>query len=826
MLRLLQRRRAVRRLSTFWHCGSPSTGILCGIILSETPLRAQKEHHIGARHAHTASRIFLGGLGVQRLSALENQPLRWAYQTQHRRYAHAEGIYVHHTTGHTGHCSLSVTIGLFHALRDTHPNLGFFTPIEDAPPPNSPSRFQIMKQIFNLEDKDTSMHGVTHVRAFELIEHNNMDELLEEVLKAYEACKAKHDFVVVEGASLKRAGDDSTVLNAKVASTLGLPVLMVTDAVESAGVGKKKIVRWDRLEWESDIALTCQLTASVMKRNFVDVLGSVIYQLPDTKRGQTLLKKYFEELDIPYLGAIPDDSILKCIKVDDIISVLGADILYGTHGAIANAKESSIFITGIPQLSDFLEYAKGLKDAGKSIVVVTDASRPDILLGLIALNQSDTYPSLSAVVVAGRSMLSPEVEILIKEQRAEELPPIIYCQGSCFETAATLAQLEGQLLPDSVEKIEHSKVLFEKHVDKDLLLTLLTQERVIPIHPKVFQHRIFVKARSSMQHIVLPEGDEPRTVRAASILLRNGVCKLTMLGDVKKIEDLARELQVDLAGAQLVDPSDSEYLSKYSKYLYEARKHKGMSHDEAQKKVSSDVNYFGTCMVACGDADGMVSGAVHTTADTVRPALQLIKTEPGLKIASSVFLMCLQGKVLVFGDCAINTNPTTEELAQIAIASANTAVAFGIQPRVALLSYATDNSNSGPLVDKIADAVALVRERKPDLIVEGPLQYDAAVNAEIAKIKLKGKATPVAGRANVLIFPDLNTGNITYKAVQQSTDALAMGPIIQGLNKPINDLSRGCTVHDIVSTVAITAVQAAAVKQKKISGKSAMMAGA
>ncbi|KAI5062678.1 hypothetical protein GOP47_0023217 [Adiantum capillus-veneris] len=644
--------------------------------------------------------------------------------------------------------------------------------------------------------------------------------------RAYEAYKAKHDFIVVEGASLKRAGDDATVLNAKIAATLGLPVLMVTDARKAANVGERRIVRWDKLEWEQDIALSTQLTASVMKRNFVEVLGSVIHRLPDSKRGETLLSEHFEELKIPYFGGIPEDSILKRVKVDDIVSALGADILYGTHGAIAKAKESSNFISVVQQLSDALAHIKILKDAKESIVVITDAARPDILLGLIAVHQSDLYPDLSAIIVAGGSTLQPEVEILIKEHRAETLPPIIHCPDSCFETAATLADLEGQLLPDSTKKIEHSKVLFDTHIDKDYINELLAQDRVVPIHPKVFQNNIFTKAKKFMQHIVLPEGDEPRTVQAAGILLRHGVCKLTMLGERKKIEELAKEYKVDLSRARLVEPSQSENLLKYSQYLYEARKHKGMTHDEAQRKVSSDVNYFGTCMVASGDADGMVSGAVHTTADTVRPALQLIKTEPGLKIASSVFFMCLQGKVLVFGDCAINADPTSEELSLIAIASANTAAAFGVEPRVALLSYATGDSNSGPLVQKVTDAAVIAKKKKPDLIIDGPLQYDAAVNPETAKIKLKGKSSPVAGKATVLIFPDLNTGNMTYKAVQQSTGALAMGPVIQGLRKPVNDLSRGCTVHDIVSTVAITAVQAASVKQRKASGQVGANAGA
>lgn len=670
------------------------------------------------------------------------------------------------------------------------------------------------------------MRGITQARAFELVEHDKTDDLIEEVLKAYEAYKVNHDFVVVEGTSLKRAGDDATLLNARIASTLGLPVLMVTNARKAAGVGERKIVRWDKLEWEREIALSAQVSASVMKRNFVDVLGSVIHRLPVTKRGESLLHKHFQELKIPFLGAIPEDSILKCVKVDDIITALGADILYGTHGAVARSKDSSQFVAAMPQLSDVLSHIKSLKEISENIVVITDPGRPDILLGLIGVHQSDMYPNVSAIVLAGDNTLRPEVELLVKEQPAEMLPPIILSPDSSFETAATLADLEGQILSESQQKIEHAKVLFDRHIDGDHINDLLAQDRNVPIHPKVFLHNIFSRAKKSMKNIVLPEGDEPRTVQAAGILLSQGVCRLTMLGDLKKIEELAKEFQVDLSLARLINPAQSENLTKYSQVLYEARKHKGMTYDEAHKKVVQDVNYFGTCMVASGDADGMVSGAIHTTADTVRPALQIIKTEPGLKIASSVFFMCLQGKVLVFGDCAINADPTSEELALIAIASANTAAAFGIEPRVALLSYATGDSNSGPLIQKVADAATIAKKMKPDLLMDGPLQYDAAVNPETAKIKLKGKTSPVAGKANVLIFPDLNTGNTTYKAVQQSTGAIAMGPVIQGLRMPVNDLSRGCTVQDIVSTVAITAVQAASLRQKKHSDQMGMAAGA
>jgi phosphate acetyltransferase len=323
----------------------------------------------------------------------------------------------------------------------------------------------------------------------------------------------------------------------------------------------------------------------------------------------------------------------------------------------------------------------------------------------------------------------------------------------------------------------------------------------------MFEYELIQRAKKSQQQIVLPEGEEERILRASEILLHRNVAELILLGNPETIQQKVGSLGLNLEGITVIDPLNSQLRTGYARTYYEMRKHKGISEQMAMDTMT-DVSYFGTMMVYCGEAGGMVSGAIHTTGDTIRPALQIIRTRPGVSVVSSVFLMCLADRVLVYGDCAVNPDPNAEQLADIAISSAETAVIYGIEARVAMCSYSTGESGAGQEVDKVREATRIVKQRCPDLKVEGPIQYDAAVDAGVAKNKLPD--SEVAGRATVFIFPDLNTGNNLYKAVQRSANAVAIGPVLQGLKKPVNDLSRGCTITDIVNTVAITAIQAQA----------------
>ena len=374
-----------------------------------------------------------------------------------------------------------------------------------------------------------------------------------------------------------------------------------------------------------------------------------------------------------------------------------------------------------------------------------------------------------------------------------------------FKTAMRAYRTRGRLSRDSRIKVDTALAMFEKHIDAAALVAVLDVARTDVVTPLMFEYDLLDRARSSKRRIVLPEGDDDRILRAAARLLTRDVCEITILGDEHDVRARAGELGLDIARAAVTSPADPELVDRFAAAYAEARKAKGVTLDQARDQVQ-DVSYFGTMMVREGLADGMVSGATHTTAHTITPAFQLIKTPPGVSIVSSVFFMCLPDRVLVYGDCAVNPDPTAEQLADIAISSAETAALFHIEPRIAMLSYSTGESGTGSEVDKVRLATQLVRERRPDLLVDGPMQYDAAVEPSVAASKAPG--SPVAGRATVLVFPDLNTGNNTYKAVQRSAGAVAVGPVLQGLRKPVNDLSRGALVQDIVNTVAITAIQA------------------
>jgi phosphate acetyltransferase len=385
--------------------------------------------------------------------------------------------------------------------------------------------------------------------------------------------------------------------------------------------------------------------------------------------------------------------------------------------------------------------------------------------------------------------------------------PIISVQEGTFSVANRIGMIKSQIYAGNTQKITTSINDFENFVKVEALIERLITFKSKGVTPRMFQYNLLKKAKSNQKHIVLPEGLDERILIATKRLKDLNLVKITLLGDKKQIEEKIAMLNLglDLEGINVINPVESENFELYANTLYELRKHKNVNLAMA-RDLMEDVSYFGTMMVYQGHADGMVSGAIHTTQHTIRPALQLIKTKPEASIVSSVFFMCLEDRVSVYGDCAINPNPTAEQLAEIAISSAESSLAFDITPKIAMLSYSSGTSGVGEDVERVRQATQIIKTKRPDLKVEGPIQYDAAVDLNVGKLKLPH--SEVAGRANVFIFPDLNTGNNTYKAVQRETKALAIGPIIQGLNKPVNDLSRGCTVDDIFNTVVVTAIQA------------------
>ncbi len=403
--------------------------------------------------------------------------------------------------------------------------------------------------------------------------------------------------------------------------------------------------------------------------------------------------------------------------------------------------------------------------------------------------------------------LEPDEPIIKLVEGLERVVPIVQVQTGTFETVKIVGAVKSKIYAENKSKIELAINTFEKYTDTNALVDKIVTSRPEGMTPRMFQYEMVKRAKQAKKHIVLPEGNDDRILIAAEKLLKQGIVKLTILGKKEDIEASLKKLnlEIDPANVQIINPAESPDLPDFISTLYELRKNKNVSFDMATD-LMKDSAYFGTMMVYKGLADGMVSGSINTTQHTIRPALQFVKTRPGVSTVSSIFFMCLEDRVLVFGDCAVIPKPTSEQLADIAISSAESSIQFGIEPKIAMLSYSSGTSGEGEEVEKVRRATELVKTRRPDLQIEGPIQYDAAVDPAVAKKKLP--KSKVAGQATVLIFPDLNTGNNTYKAVQRETGAVAIGPVLQGLNKPVNDLSRGCTIDDIFNTVVITAIQA------------------
>lgn len=492
---------------------------------------------------------------------------------------------------------------------------------------------------------------------------------------------------------------------------------------------------------------------------------------------------------------IKEDEVLVAPRMQQIVEAVNGTQIFGDP---ARLQDEALDVV-VAAMSEVNVLAR-LKE---SAVVVAPSDRTDVLLPLLMADSSDTFPRLAGIILNGGFALPETIERLIKGINPSV--PVIASQGGSFDTTMKVIKNRGLLSISDPGKIARARKLFDDHVPRSALVKQIREVRSQAITPLMFEYSLAERARSNRQTIVLPEGYDDRILTAASEVLAKNIANLIILGNPAEVSKRAQELSLDLSRAQVIEIESSEHFKTCVAEYVKLRAHKGITEDKA-REVMKDESYFGTMLVQLGLADGMVSGAANTTAHTITPSFQIIKTKPGVSVVSSVFLMALRDRVVVYGDCAIIPEPTADELADIAISSAKTAAAFNIEPHVAMLSYSTGTSGSGADVDRVREATELVRQRAPQLSVEGPIQFDAAVDAGVAKTKLPGST--VAGRATVFVFPDLNTGNNTYKAVQRTAGALAIGPILQGLNKPVNDLSRGALVKDIVNTIVITAIQA------------------
>jgi len=672
--------------------------------------------------------------------------------------------------------SLIVTMGMMEILKRRLGRVAFFRPIiEDSEEKDHDIEFVLEK--YDLDMRYSQSYGFTVHEAETLIADNRLNELIETLIEKFKKLEKKYDFVLVEG--LNQACFTQSLdfdINLVIAKNIGSPVVSVLKGKDKT---KKEVV--DEIAIESEVirkegcthfaTFVNRMNESVLRRLSNGISEIPTYYLPEVL-----------ELDTPTVNEIMTK--LKCMLV------LGEQ--KDLKRVVRQSKIAAM------KLENFLEHIED----GDLIIVPGD--RADIIVGSIATIQSRNYPNIAGLLLTGGMTPNRAIKSLL-EGFSEFPMPILSVTDDTYTTAMKVNDVPARITAKSERKIALAQGLFSANVDIKRIEEKITSVASKTVTPMMFEYNLFERARSNRKKIVLPESDDERILRATEILLRRDVVDIILLGNKDEIEHKSASLGLDISKAEIVCPCESPLMDTYVEEFYELRKKKGLSL-EAAKDAMMHVTYFATMMVHMGYADGMVSGAIHTTGDTIRPALQIIKTKPGISTVSSIFFMCLDTKVLVYGDCAVNQDPNASELAQIAISSNDTAKMFGIDPKVAMLSYSTGSSGQGDNVEKVREATRLVKEMRSDVLVDGPMQYDAAIDPKVAKKKLPN--SEVSGKANVFIFPDLNTGNNTYKAVQRSSNAVAMGPILQGLKKPVNDLSRGCLIVDIVNTVAITVIQA------------------
>ena len=676
-----------------------------------------------------------------------------------------------------------VALGLMNMLLSKTKKVGFFKPIVNVDPAEkSDGHIDTIREYFELDIPYADMYAFTRPQALNLLQTKSTGEMIETIIEKFKRLEEKYDFTVIEGSDFSGEGIAFEFeTNATIAKNLSAPVIIV---ITGQNKTTAQVVNSTLTVLQSFAERELQVLSIIVNRVSPDIIQEV----------RELLQAQLPKQII--LAVIPNDVNLKSPNMREILEHLQGKLLFG-EDQLSNQVDN--FVTGAMQVPNFLKFLK------ENVVIVTPGDRGDIIICALQANLSTSYPKVAGIVLTAGSV--PEEPIMHLIRGSQSIIPIIAVDTGTFETSALLGALQSRITPDNDKKIQLAIDTFEKYVDVNALNEKMITFKSEGITPHMFQYKLARRAKSNIKHIVLPEGNDERILRAAHRLLNQELVKITLLGDPHEITSSIKRLglTLDKGKITIIDPVNSENFNDYVQTLYELRKSKNVELEMA-RDLMTDVSYFGTMMVYKGHADGMVSGAVHTTQHTIRPALQFVKTRPGTSVVSSVFFMCLPDRVSVFGDCAVNPNPTAEQLAEIAISSAESSMMFGIEPRIAMLSYSSGTSGEGEDVDKVRRATQIVKQKRPDLKVEGPIQYDAAVDPVIGSQKLPN--SEVAGKASVLIFPDLNTGNNTYKAVQRETGALAIGPMLQGLNKPVNDLSRGCTVDDIFNTVIITAIQA------------------
>ncbi|MGE4419258.1 MAG: phosphate acetyltransferase [Sulfurimonas sp.] len=674
--------------------------------------------------------------------------------------------------------ALFVSMGMMEVLKRNLHRVAFFRPIILCKNIRDKDiDFILQKYELDMEYEDAYGFDVDYVE--NMIASKRSDELINELIKKFKKLEESYDFILCEG--IRKAFLTPTIeydLNMLLAQNFGSSIINIINAKDKS---LQDIYENISIEKENLLSHECSHFATFINRVDERDYLTLKEKLKDSGKNIYILKEV-KELDIP--------------TIEDVVEVLDAKTAHCFNACNTRA------VRGFKIAANSVENFLGSIEEDNLVIV--EAERSEIILGIVAAFYSKEFANISAILFVSNTKLHPNIQKIVLGLKDYNIP-ILSVPFDSYESAKKLSHVYSKLRGSSERKIALALGLFNSSVDiKAIEQRIQTQQSEV-MTPMMFEYKLFEMARQNRKKIVLPESVDERILRAAEIILRRDVADIILLGDEEEIKESYQRFGLDLSRASIINPNESALMEEFSNVFYELRKEKGLSCQNA-KDAMIHVNYFATMMVHLGYADGMVSGAVHSTADTIRPALQIIKTTPDVNIVSSLFFMCLKTKVLVYGDCALNQDPNAEELAQIALSCAKTARLFGMKPKVAMLSYATGESGSGEDVDKVRQATQIARDIEPELEIEGPIQYDAAIDKSVASLKLPN--SKIAGVANVFIFPDLNTGNNTYKAVQRSTNAIAIGPVLQGLKKPVNDLSRGCSVKDIVNTILITAIQA------------------
>jgi phosphate acetyltransferase len=685
----------------------------------------------------------------------------------------ASSIYIASPEGDTG--KSTVALGILHRLAATVAKVGVFRPITRM----GEDRDYILELLLAHTTAGLTYDecvGVGYARL-----HEDPDAALADIVDRYHQVAQRCDAVLIVGSDYTDVASPSELsVNARIAVNLGAPVVLTVRAADRTPDDVAHVVELCLAEITGQHAHTAAVVANRCDPAELDAVAKALKGIA---------------VDGVRCYVVPEAPLLIAPSVSELRDAVHGTLISGDTDLLTR-EAMGVLVAGMTAEHVLERLTEGM-------AVITAGDRSDVVLAMASAHAAEGFPSLSAIILNGGLPLHPSIAALVAGLGLRL--PIVATDLGSYDTARAVAQTRGRVTTHSARKIDTALELMDEHVDTADLIAQLSIPIPSVVTPQMFAYQLLDRARSDRKRIVLPEGEDDRILRAAGRLLQRFVADLTILGDESAVRARAAELGVDLSSAVVINPKTSDLCDQFAQQYAELRKHKGVTVEQA-REVIHDVSYFGTMLVHNDMVDGMVSGARHTTAHTIRPAFEIIRTTPGVSTVSSIFLMCLADEVLAYGDCAIVPDPTSEQLADIAISSARTAAQFGIDPRVAMLSYSTGTSGTGADVDKVRAATELVRQREPSLLVEGPIQYDAAVEPSVAATKMPESA--VAGQATVLIFPDLNTGNNTYKAVQRSAGAIAIGPVLQGLNKPVNDLSRGALVEDIVNTVAITAIQA------------------